>query len=82
MKNVQHLPDFPMPPEFLAGGRSPFLYMHSGGRSQYRTVSHHFFFLTNTTVLHQALSLGWMVPDFNISLRWLQTSSTKAEGSA
>ena len=27
MKNVQHLPDSPMPPESLQGGRSPFSYM-------------------------------------------------------
>ena len=34
------------------------------------------FFLTNITTLHQALWLGWIVPDSSISCRWFQTSST------
>ena len=34
------------------------------------------FFLTNTTVLHQALWLGQIAPDSNISHRWFQTFST------
>ena len=38
------------------------------------------FFCTNTTVLHQALWLGLMAPDSNISHRWLLTSSTKGGG--
>ena len=38
------------------------------------------FFCTNTTALHQALWLGLMAPDFNISHRWLLTSSTKGGG--
>ena len=38
------------------------------------------FFLTNTTALHQALWLGWMAPDSNISCRWLWTSSTNGRG--
>ena len=33
MKNVQQLLDSPMPPEFLAGGRSPFSYARSGSES-------------------------------------------------
>ena len=39
-----------------------------------------FFFHTNTTVLHQALWLGLMAPDSNISHRWLLTSSTNGGG--
>ena len=38
------------------------------------------FFLTNTTALHQALWLGWIVPDSSISHRWFQTSSTNGGG--
>ena len=38
------------------------------------------FFLTNTTVLHQALWLALIVPDSIISHRWLQTSSTNDRG--
>ena len=38
------------------------------------------FFLTNTTALHQALWLGWMAPDSNISCKWFQTSSTNGGG--
>ena len=38
------------------------------------------FFCTNTTVLHQALWLGLMALDSNISHRWLLTSSTKGVG--
>ena len=38
------------------------------------------FFCTNTTVLHQALWLGQMALDSNISCRWLLTSSTKGGG--
>ena len=38
------------------------------------------FFLTNTTVLHQALWLGLVAPDSNISLRWFLTSSTIGGG--
>ena len=38
------------------------------------------FFCTNTTVLHQALWLGLIVPDSNISCRWFQTSSTNGRG--
>ena len=34
------------------------------------------FFCTNTTALHQALWLGLMAPDSNISHRWFLTSST------
>ena len=35
---------------------------------------------TNTTALHQALWLGLIAPDSNISCRWFQTSSTNCEG--
>ena len=38
------------------------------------------FFLTSTTSLHQALWLGLMAPDSNISLRWFLTSSTISGG--
>ena len=38
------------------------------------------FFHTNTTVLHQALWLGLMAPDSNISCRWLLSSSTNGGG--
>ena len=38
------------------------------------------FFLTSTMALHQALWLGLMVPDSNISLRWFLTSSTIGSG--
>ena len=38
------------------------------------------FFHTNTTALHQALWLGLMAPDSNISCRWLLTSSTNGGG--
>ena len=38
------------------------------------------FFLTNTTALHQALWLGWIAQDSNISCRWFQTSSTNGGG--
>ena len=37
-------------------------------------------FCTNTIVLHQALWLGLIVPDSNISHRWFQTSSTNGGG--
>ena len=40
-KNVQHLPDSPMPPVFWAGGRSPFSCECSGGKSHCRIVGHH-----------------------------------------
>ena len=38
------------------------------------------FFCTNTTALHQALWLGLIAPDSNISCRWFQTSSTNGGG--
>ena len=38
------------------------------------------FFLTNTTALHQALWLGQIAPESNISHRWFQTSSTNGGG--
>ena len=38
------------------------------------------FFCTNTTALHQALWLGLIAPDSNISHRWFQTSSTNGRG--
>ena len=38
------------------------------------------FFQTNTTVLHHALWLGWIVPESNISYRCAQTSSTNGRG--
>ena len=38
-KNVLLLPDSPMPPESLAGGRIPSSYGHSDGKSQYRSAS-------------------------------------------
>ena len=38
------------------------------------------FFCTNTTALHQALWLGLIAPDSNISHRWFQTSSTNGGG--
>ena len=34
------------------------------------------FFCTKTTAVHQALWLGLIAPDYNISCRWFQTSST------
>ena len=37
-------------------------------------------FLTSMTALHQALWLGLMAPDSNISLRWFLTSSTIGGG--
>ena len=39
-----------------------------------------YFFCTNTTALHQALWLGLMTLDSNISHRWLLTSSTNGGG--
>ena len=39
-----------------------------------------FFFLTNTTALHQALWLALIVPDSSISCRWFWTSSTSSRG--
>ena len=80
LKNVEHLPDSPTPPEFSEGGRGPFLYMHSRGKSPYRIVGLHPFFITNTMALHQALWLGWMAPDSSISQRRFHTSSTKGRG--
>ena len=38
------------------------------------------FFLTNTTVLHHALWLGWIAPDSSISWRWLWASLTRGRG--
>ena len=38
------------------------------------------FFCTSTMALHQALWLGLMVPDSNISFKWLLTSSTSGGG--
>ena len=38
------------------------------------------FFLTSTMALHQALWLGLMAPDSNISFRWFLTSSTIGGG--
>ena len=38
------------------------------------------FFLTNTTALHQALWLGQIAQDSNISHRWFWTSSTNGGG--
>ena len=38
------------------------------------------FFLTSTMAFHQALWLGLMAPDSNISLRWFLTSSTIGSG--
>ena len=38
------------------------------------------FFQTNTMVLHQALWLGLIVPDSNISFKWFLTSSTNDGG--
>ena len=38
------------------------------------------FFCTSTTALHQALWLGLMVPDSNISFKWFLTSSTSGRG--
>ena len=38
------------------------------------------FFCTSTTALHQALWLGLMVPDSNISFKWFLTSSTNGGG--
>ena len=38
------------------------------------------FFHTSTMALHQALWLGLMVPDSNISFRWFLTSSTSGGG--
>ena len=71
-ENVQHLPNSPMPPVFWTGSRSPFLCEHSGSRCRYRTIGFHHSFLTNTTALHEALWLGQIAPDSNISHRWFQ----------
>ena len=38
------------------------------------------FFHTSTMALHQALLLGLMVPDSNISFKWFLTSSTSGGG--
>ena len=38
------------------------------------------FFHTSTTALHQALWLGLMAPDSNISFKWFLTSSTSGGG--
>ena len=38
------------------------------------------FFHTSTMTLHQALWLGLMAPDSNISFKWLLTSSTSGDG--
>ena len=78
-KNVQCLLDSPMPPKFLAGGRSPFLWAFRQWKS-IQNCKPPSFFLTNTMVLHKALWLGQMEPDSSISLSWLWTSSTKGGG--
>ena len=79
MKNVQHLLDSPMPPEFLAGGKSPFLYVHSGGRSQYRIVSLRPSSYPKLWCCTKHFDLvGWHL--ILTSLRWFQTSSTRGGG--
>ena len=40
-KNFKHLPNSPVPPEFWAEGRSPFLCAHSSGKSRYKIVTLH-----------------------------------------
>ena len=57
-KNVQHLPDSPTPPEFSEGGRSPFLYVHSGGRNRYRIVGLNPFSLP--ILWHCTKHFGWV----------------------
>ena len=50
---------------------------------QWKSIQNHkppSFFCTNSTALHQALWLGLMAPDSNISHRQLLTSSTKGRG--
>ena len=79
-KNVQHLPNSPTPPVFWAEDRSPFLCKHSGRRKSMQNCRLPSFFCTNTTALHQALWLGLIAPDSNISCRWFWTSSTNGGG--
>ena len=53
---------------------------HLGGRSQCKNIDHHPFSIPAPLALHQALWLGLMAPDSNISLRWFLTSSTIGGG--
>ena len=53
------------------------VFKHQKSKQKYKLPS---FFLTSTTALHQALWLGLMAPDSNISLRWFLTSSTIGGG--
>ena len=69
-----------VPLVFGVMGRNPSSYECSGIRSQCKNVSHRLFFLTSMTALHQALWLGLMATDSNISLRWFLTSSTIDSG--
>ena len=79
-KNVQHLPNSPMPPVFWAEGGSPF-FMHAfKWQKSMQNCRPPSFFLTNTTALHHTLWLGQIAPDSNISQRWFWTSSTKGGG--
>ena len=75
-KNVQHLPNSPMPPVFWAGHKSPFLCECSGSKSQCRSIGCHPSSLP--TPLHCIRHSGWAGwhPDSNISHRWSWTSWT------
>ena len=74
-KNVLHLPNSPVPPVFWAGGRSVF----NASIQAVKSMQNHnppSFFCTDHTTLHQALWLGCIVPNSNISCRLFRTSST------
>ena len=79
-RSGQCLLGFLVPPVFGVMDRNPSSYVHSDIGSQCKNISHCLFFLTSTTVLHQALWLGLMAPDSNISFRWFLTSSTIGGG--
>ena len=67
-------------PVFWAGGRSPLFMWAFRWQKSMQNYRPPFFFCTNTTVLHQALWLGLIAPDSNISHMWFWTSSTNSRG--
>ena len=80
LKNGQHQSDFWVSLGSLAMDRNPSScgYWDSGSPMQKcRLLS---FFHTSTTVLHQTLWLGHIIPESNISQRCVWTSSTNGGG--
>ena len=67
------------PPVSLGEGRNPFLWAFRQQKSIQKCKPSSFF-CTNTMALHQALWLGLMAPDSNISFKWFLTSSTISGG--